>query len=349
MTTNAYAYARANLIGEHTDYNNGFVLPTPIPFKTEVTIEPLPTEADGTIRVTSKAFNETIDCKIGQAPTDGWADYIMGCCTVLKEKGIEVPPVHLTLDTSIPMGAGISSSAALLVAVLRAFNTHLGLSLSALDIARLAHNAEKHYVGVPCGIMDQFVCALGQLNHAFMLDTLHQTFEQVALPDSVVVMLVNCGKKHRLAAGDGYRTRVAECQEACKELGIDSLRDLTTSDLPLLDKLPDLLKKRARHVITENKRVLDAVEALKKGDMGKMSQLMSDSHDSQRDDYEVSIPEIDSLVESSRHFGIKSARLTGGGFGGSIVALVPKEKCSSWWAAISKENPEASLISTYGV
>lgn len=346
MTSIASAFARANLIGEHTDYNEGFVLPTPLPFETEVQIEKIRPEKKSVFMV-SEQLNETRECALDAKPSGEWTDYIMACLYVLREQhNIETPPIRIRISSNIPMGAGISSSAALMVATLRGLRGLIGFAANDRDIAIMANRAEREYVGVPCGMMDQFVCALGRPGHAFMFDTKHLTYEQVRLPKGYEVMLVHCGSNHRLASGDGYRVRVAECKQIRDDLGIASLRDLRIKDLDRLNGLPDHLRRRAKHIITENQRVLDAAEALRESDVDRLADLMAASHDSQRDDYEVSVPEIDALVVSSREFGVKAARLTGGGFGGSIVAIVPQGQTTAWWAAIKKDNPNSNLITT---
>ena len=344
----AYAPARANLIGEHTDYNSGFVLPTVLPFQTAVSVEEITGNA-GDVKISSGNFPGLFDRRADDACQDHWTDYIVGCLQALKQRGIAIPPLKLHVDSTIPMGAGISSSAALSVATLRVLRELLCLELDDEDIGLLAHKAEHDFVGVPCGMMDQFVSSLGKPGFAFLFDTQAVTYRHVPLPAGLEIMLVNCGKSHSLADGDGYRRRVAECNEACRLLGVHTLRELGPGDLERVAQLPEPLNRRARHVITENARVLDSVTALEQHDTGRLADLMAASHVSQRDDYEVSIPEIDRLVESSNQFGIKACRLTGGGFGGSIVALVPHAQTDTWWKYLAAENPESILVSTYAV
>jgi galactokinase len=241
------------------------------------------------------------------------------------------------------MGAGLSSSAALELAVLRAVRAVAGLDLDEARLAVIGRAAENHYVGMPCGIMDQMVAALGSPGQALFLDTRDLSTRLVDLPADQVVAVVHCGVSHRLTAGD-YATRKAECERACRALGVASLRDLTEADLDRIMDLPEPLGRRARHVVTENARVLAGVAALTAGDAGAFGRLMDASHASQRDDYAVSIPEIDALVDSARHHGATGARLTGGGFGGSIVALVDTARHRPWLEAVLVDNPKAQAL-----
>nr|MDP9128102.1 hypothetical protein [Pseudomonadota bacterium] len=263
ISSTASAFARANLIGEHTDYNGGFVLPTLLPFQTTVMLEESRGSALGVL-IHSEALGLTTERAIDAVPANDWTDYVMACFFVLKKRGIAAPPARVNIRSNIPMGAGISSSAALLVAVLRGLRSLIGFTADEREIALMANEAERDYVGVPCGIIDQFACALGAPGFALMLDTKHQTYSQVELPPDHEVILVNSGKKHELTAALGYRQRVAECQQACQELQITSLRDLGTGDLDRISRLSSpLLVRRVRHVVTENQRVLDAAAALK--------------------------------------------------------------------------------------
>ncbi len=348
VAAEASAPARANLIGEHTDYNAGLVLPAVLPFHTTVSVSGR-AGAAGQVEIASLNFPGSIIRMVDEPSQDHWSDYVVGCLRALEDRGIPIPSLTMEVSSDIPMGAGISSSAALSVATLRAVRKWLSLSLGDEDIALLAHKAEHDFVGVPCGMMDQFVCALGKPGFAFLFDTQAMSYRDVPLPQGFEIMLVNCGKSHALAKGGGYAQRVAECQEACQLLGVPTLRELQIADLPHVERLPDPLFRRARHIVTENKRVIDSVAALERGDVAELGALMAASHVSQRDDFDVSIPEIDALVESSNRFGIRACRLTGGGFGGSVIAFVPHDQTVSWWRRIKADNPASILISTYAV
>ena len=220
------------------------------------------------------------------------------------------------------------------------------------DIALIAYEAEHDYVGVPCGKMDQFASSIGRPGEALLLDTKTLKHRSVRLQPDIALMLVDCGKKHDLAKGDSHNKRLermAECIEARDRLGVGTLCELGYGDLGRLSALPQNVARRARHVITENLRVLELADALERGDNEKQADLIAASHASQRDDFECSIPEIDALVESSKRFGVRGARLVGGGFGGAIIALVPRRQAAAWWSFVSKENPNSSLISTYAL
>jgi len=354
MTTfTAKAPARANIIGEHTDYapNGGHVLPTPLPFYTTVTLEPSATE--GRFSFVSERFAGQVEERSIDEPARGghWTDYILGVLRVCSAK-VTIPGLKISVKSDVPIGCGISSSAALCVAVARAVKAMTGAAWNDVEIALIAYEAEHDYVGVPCGKMDQFASSVGRPGQALLLNTRTLEFRNVPIPTDVALMLVDSGKRHDLAKGDSYKKRIDrmnECIEARDKLGVNVLAELGYADLPRLSALREVVAKRAHHVITENLRVLEMVEALEKGDKERQAELIAASHISQRDDFECSIPEIDSLVESSWRFGVRAARLCGGGFGGAIIALVPNDKVDAWWDFVAKENPNAGLISTYAL
>jgi galactokinase len=349
----ATAPARANIIGEHTDYapNGGHVLPTPLPFFTTVTIEA--SGPSGSLTAVSERYPDEPVVRSLDEPARGghWTDYVIGCLRVASTK-IAVPGVSLSVKSDVPIGCGISSSAALCVSVVRAVKAMTGAKWTDEEIALIAYEAEHDYVGVPCGKMDQFASSVGRPGQALLLNTRTLDYRNVPLPQDVVLMLVSCGKQHDLAKGDSHKKRIDrmnECIEARDQLGVSVLAELGYGDLPRLNALRPVVAKRARHVITENLRVLEMVAALEKGDTARQAELIAQSHISQRDDFECSIPEIDALVESSIRYGIRAARLCGGGFGGAIIALVPNDQVVKWWKFVAKENPNASLISTYAL
>ncbi len=340
------APARANLLGEHTDYNDGFVLPTPLAFHTTVEAGMGDDAADAdAAMVTAHAaqFGATVTRRLDRPRQGDWMDYVVGCLSVLAERGSAIPPLRLAVASDVPMGAGVSSSAALEVAVLRAVRDLLDLDLDDRTLAQLGRRAENRYVGMQCGIMDQMVAALGVFGKALLLDTSDLTTRLIDLPDRHRIAIVHCGVAHKLTEG-AYNTRRGECEAAADRLGVASLRDVGLDDLDRIAALAPPLDRRARHVVTENRRVLDGVAALERGDIGAFGVLMNASHDSQRDDYDVSIPEIDALVDSARRHGAVGARLTGGGFGGSIVALVEETAYDAWLRAVLADRPQAQPI-----
>ena len=307
----ARAPGRVNLLGEHTDYNEGFVLPVAIPQATTVHAR----LADG-YAVRSANLEKSSTFTLDQPPGERFALYSYGCIRELTRRGIRVPPVELTVESDVPMGVGLSSSAALEVATLRALRSLLAFEMDDVEIARLAQQAEIRYAGVHCGIMDQMACSLARTDKALFLDTRTLERRMVALPADAQTLVVDSGVPRSLAHS-GYNARRAECDEAARRLGVSALRDV--HDEMALDALPAPLAKRVRHVTSENQRVLRAVEGVSADVFG---QLMSASHVSLRDDFEVSTPELDALVDAlEAEAGVYGARLTGAGFGGACVAL----------------------------
>ena len=242
----------------------------------------------------------------------------------------------------MPLGSGLSSSAALEVAVLRALRALFGLALDDVRLAQLGQRAENDFVGAPVGVMDQMAASLADDHTALFLDTRTLQYEQVPLPAGGALVVINSGVAHNHASGD-YRTRRAECEQAAAALGVPQLRDLGLANLPRVASLPEPIARRARHVITEDERVLESVAAMKAGDLRRLGELFAASHASQRDDFEVSVPEIDLLVDlASRESGVFGARLTGGGFGGSIVALVDADVAHAVGSRVSRTYAERS-------
>lgn len=317
----ARAPGRVNLIGEHTDYNGGYVLPTALPQETRVLLAP---RSDQTVRAFSVDLgaDSLSTFEIGkEARVHSWIDYVQGVTWALGERGVSLRGADLLVTSQVPIGKGLSSSASLEVAVGRALRAAFQLTLSDVDIAMLGHRAETAFVGAPVGIMDQMVCSLGDRSTALFLDAWTKAYEKVPLPADIELGVIDSGIAHSHASGE-YRTRRRECEEAASLLGVEKLRDVTSADLERIAQLPEPLNRRARHVVTENARVLSAVDALRRNDASTLGRLFLESHASMRDDFEVSLPEIDQLVEiSAADARVYGARLTGGGFGGAIVVL----------------------------
>jgi galactokinase len=331
----ASAHGRVNLIGEHTDYNDGYVLPTAIPQRTVVAIAP---RTDRTVRVASAQVDgPPREYALGAEVRQGdWLDYVAGLTFALGAEGVALSGFDARISSDVPLGSGVSSSAALLVALLRALGEAFALRIDDLALARLARRAETDFVGAPVGIMDPMACLLCDERTALFLDTRSLSYERVALPAAAEIVVISSGVAHDHARGD-YRTRREECVRACAALGVASLRDVEIGELPRVMRLPDPLGRRARHVIGENARVLRAVEAMRDGDMRVLGSLWGESHASMRDDYEVSVPAVDRLVsiaEAESH--VFGARLTGGGFGGSVVVLVERGTAASVAASIAR-------------
>jgi galactokinase len=341
-----HANGRVNLIGEHTDYNGGFVLPTSIPQTTRVGVR---RRNDRLARIASLSKpGRASEFQIGtEARSGGWTDYVQGVVSVLRQEyaSADATGFEMLISSGVPMGSGLSSSAALEVAAMKALREawRLGEALDDLRIARLSQKVENEFVGARVGIMDPMAAALATEGTALFLDTMSLAFERVPIPrDKVEIAVVNSGVSHSNAHG-GYNQRRAECERACEMLGVSFLRELSITDLAQLEKLPEVLMRRARHVVTENQRVLDAVACLTQGDMIGLGRLFRLSHESMRDDYEVSVPEVDRLVEiANRQPDVFGARLTGGGFGGSIVIAAQPGKAASVAERVAAEYEEVT-------
>jgi galactokinase len=306
----ATAPGRVNLLGEHTDYNEGFVLPTVTPQRTRVQ---LGRARGGRFRLFSADLDESVSLAPDEAPREGFALYVHGCIDVVRRRGLDVPPLDLFIASDVPIGVGLSSSAALEVAVLRGLRALLGVALSDIEVAALAHTAEVEYAKVRCGVLDPMACSLGRSGSMLFIDT--RLLEVRTLPLPGRVMAIDSGVRRRLS-NTAYNARRAECEDAARLLSVTALRDVV--DVRTVDALPPPLDRRARHVITENLRVLAALSATGE----EFGALMNASHASLRDDFEVSTNGLDVLAGSlQRQPGILGARLTGAGFGGACVAL----------------------------
>ena len=309
----ASAPGRVNLMGEHTDYNDGFVLPIAIPQRTHVTMR-----RNSTLEFSLHAaeLGQTVRFTLAQPPAEHFARYVYGCLVLARDQGAQIPSLDIHVASSVPIGVGLSSSAALEVATLRCLRELLGLALDDVQIAQLAQRAEIEFAGVRCGIMDQMASSLANTSKALLLDTRSLERRFVALPPASNVLVLDSGIARSLA-NSGYNQRRAECEQAARLLGVASLRDVAS--VAQLAALPDPLLRRARHVVTENARVLQAVDCTTAAAFGA---LMNASHASLRDDYEVSTAGLDALVALLQaQPGVFGARLTGAGFGGACVAL----------------------------
>jgi galactokinase len=315
----ASAPGRVNLIGEHTDYSEGFVLPAAIPRRTMVEIA---RAAGGRVRATSDAASGAVSYQLGaERKEGGWSDYLAGVTHVLRVAGHPLGGFDAHISSTVPLGAGLSSSASFEVAVLRALRALFALSFDDLELARLGQKVETDFVGAPVGIMDQMAASLADRGSALFVDTRTLDFERVPIPETADLVVINSGVTHRHAGGE-YRTRREECERAAQLLGVRVLRDLGPADLARIATLPAPLDRRARHVVTENERVRQAVTALRAGELPALGALLAAGHASLRDDFAVSVREIDLLVDlATATPGVFGARLTGGGFGGSIVVL----------------------------
>ena len=341
-TLHVRAPGRVNLIGEHTDYNDGFVLPCAIDFETRIAIGP---RSDRQVRICACDYGDALDQFDLDAPITPradaqWANYVRGVVQVLLAKGLALGGMDMAIAGDVPQGAGLSSSASLEVAVGQAFNALYNSELlTPTDIALAAQRAENSFVGVNCGIMDQLISACGEADHALLIDCRSLTTQAVPVPAGLAVMIVHSHVQRGLV-GSEYNTRRQQCEAAAAHYGVKALRDI---DVARLERdaagLDAVVLRRARHIVTENQRTLDAAQALSTGDLQRLGQLMAASHDSMRDDFEITVPPIDHLVAILQAaIGPQGgARMTGGGFGGCVVALLPEAVVPTARAAVAAQ------------
>jgi galactokinase len=317
---------RVNLIGEHVDYNGGNVLPTALSLGVRLSLRP---RTDDILRIAADGFEALAQRQLGEPSRDHWSDYVLGALTLAGVKGADV-----FVTTDLPVGAGLSSSAAVCVAALRAVRPEL----SDVETVKLARQVETDYIGVPCGIMDQMAVALATPGQALSLDTRTLAHELIALPESHHFAVIHSGVTRKLNEGR-YAERAAECAQIKTRLGREDICHASNAEL---EKIADsLLRRRARHVTTEHQRTVAAARALQVSDLRRFGALMNDSHLSMRDDFETSVPEVDALVATAQALGAVGARLTGGGFGGCIVACVSKPDYPVWKNKLLAAHPKS--------
>ncbi|HEY0796608.1 MAG TPA: galactokinase [Acidisarcina sp.] len=330
------APGRVNLIGEHTDYSEGFVMPAAIEFATLAAVSP---RSDNQVVIYTENFDQQVDYDAGEVPasaTRSWSDYPLGVLTILRRSGIDVPPFSLSINGDVPLGSGLSSSASIEVATMLALLSLTEASFSLQEIARLCQRVENEYVGANSGIMDQFISCCGAAGHALLLDCRDLSYKLAPIPDGVALVICNSMVKHSISGGD-YNTRRAEIEAGADIIRkhrpeVRVMRDVTLADLAQWghEMLPNVLK-RCRHVVSENLRTVAAAAALERGDLKTVGRLMAEAHASYRDDFEASCREADILVElAAKEDGLIGARLTGGGFGGCTVNLVESCKAGSF-------------------
>jgi galactokinase len=350
------APGRVNLIGEHTDYNDGFVLPAAIDLYTWTAISPR--RNNSSLRVYSENLGESSEIDLSDStprPRDYWSDYVHGVALMLQRAGVSVSGADIAIYSDVPSGAGLSSSAALEVSVASALLATSGQTLPLVEIAKLCQRAENDFVGARVGIMDQFASCFGSAHHAILLDCRSLDYTLLPLPAKVTMVICNTMVKHGHSGGE-YNDRRAQCEEGVRILkqyfpAIKALRDVTLAQLesrhaaPGHQRIPDLIYRRCHHVVSENERVLQTVAGLKTGDLAKVGACMAESHRSMRDDYEISCRELDIMVDLAKgRSGVIGCRMTGGGFGGCTINLVRTASVSQFKTEIQSAYHQATGI-----
>ena len=337
------APGRVNLIGEHTDYNDGYVLPAAIDRHVVLAARP---RADGQVRLHAADLGDSsafkLDC-IEHDESHRWSEYGRGVAWALQSAGHELTGMDAAFSGDVPIGSGLSSSAAIEIATAYAFQVLGDLSLDGVERAVLCQKAENQFVGMNCGIMDQYIVSLGQRDHALLIDCRSLDYEAVPIPVGVSLIICDTGKRRGLVDSE-YNARRAECERGARILGVPALRDVSPAQLDAHQgELDAIALKRCRHIVSEDQRVLDAVRALGEGDLERVGELMNGSHISLRDDYEVSCDELDAMVEVAwRQEGVLGARMTGAGFGGCTVSLVRNEHAEAFQQRVAQEYAQAT-------
>ena len=347
------APGRVNLIGEHTDYNDGFVMPAAIGFSTWVALAP---RDDRKLSIYSENFSERVEFDLSGINGSGarasaaahWSDYVCGVAVALERAGYALSGGDMLIRGEVPIGSGLSSSAAVEVAVGYALSEASGHTVDRMELAKLCQQAENEYVGMRCGIMDQFISCCGQAGRALLLDCRSLDYRPLPLPGDARLVVCNTMVKHELASGE-YNRRRAECEAGVGRLavrlpGLRALRDVALADFELYgSELPEVVYRRCRHVIGENARVMDASAALERNDLAAFGRLMGESHRSLSDDYQVSCDELNLLVElAGRAEGVYGARMMGGGFGGCVINLVPAEIVADFERVVARGYEQAT-------
>ena len=334
------APGRVNLIGEHIDYNGGMVLPMALDVGLTAAIA---RRTDTSVQIASDRFDGVKKRTIGAPKTGGWADYAMGAIECAFKEGLLSGGADLFITSTIPDGAGLSSSAALIVAILKAARATAASNISDVDIAVLARRVENDYIGMPCGIMDQMAVAVAAPGQAIALNTKTLEYNAIDLPSDYNVVVIHSGIHRKLSDGR-YAARKSECDKAAAILGNSELCLLSEDDQKKATDLPTPLHRRVRHCLSEHARVLRAADALRARDVKTFGALMNESHASMRDDFDVSLPEIDALVDDAIKYGAVGARLTGGGFGGCIVAYIETSHAPHLKEQLISRHPNASIV-----
>ncbi len=331
---------RVNLIGEHTDYNGGMVLPTALKQGLSLSLSP---RADNIVRIASDKFKGIAERDVSQSRTDDWSDYVLGAIIYANKAGFLSGGADVAIETSLPIGAGLSSSAATIVGLLKLARTEAKGAVSDADIAVLARRVENEFIGVPCGIMDQMAVAIAQPGQALALDTKSLGYDLIDLPDDYHMAVIHSGVYRQLNEGR-YKERKEECDVVKAHLGLEDICLISDAKFETLAGLPDHIIRRARHCMTEHRRTIKAVNLLKNNNMRDFANLMIESHISMRDDFEITVPQLDNIVEDAVKFGALGARMTGGGFGGCIVACVKNEDLNAMNEQLFARHKDAFFV-----
>ncbi|PIE20641.1 MAG: galactokinase [Arachnia propionica] len=340
-----FAPGRVNLIGEHTDYNDGFVLPFALPQRALIAAN---RNQDATIRITSAQLPDAVELSLDQLEpgTPGWSSYLAGVIWALREAGYPVGGVNLTLSSDVPLGAGLSSSAAIECAVVAAMADLFDLDIAPMERVLLAQRAENDYVGAPTGLLDQSASTLCQADHGLFMDCRSHETELVPLDlasQQLELLVLDTHTPHSHVTGE-YRERRDSCEQAAKLLGVPALRDIDDLAAALAELPSNLLRRRVRHVVTENQRTVTAKQLAEQGQLTELAPLLNSSHASMRDDYEITVDTVDLAVTAARANGAIGARMTGGGFGGCIIALTQLGNSDSIGTAVAAAYEQAGYL-----
>jgi len=331
---------RVNLIGEHTDYNGGYVLPTALDLGLDIAMTP---RNDDKIRIVSIGYDDIVEMTLNAGVEEHWSDYARGAVIYAGKANMMSGGADIAVSSTLPQGAGLSSSAAITVGILKLARALSDSTLDDIEISKTARRIENEFIGMPCGIMDQMAVAIANPGQALFLDTDHLSYELVDIPQDYHMAVIHSGK-YRLLNEGRYKERKEECDVVKEALGREDICRITESDLKSLNRLDSVYQRRARHCMTEHQRTIDAAYLMGKGEMARFGRLMTESHLSMRDDFEITLPAIDDLVEDAVNVGALGARMTGGGFGGCIVACVEKKNLEQWKSDLLGKHKDAFYV-----
>ena len=339
-TASGFTPGRVNLIGEHTDYNGGWVLPTALELGLTISVS---ARNDAVIRIASQGYDDIVTGELHDAAKDHWSDYVIGSVNYANQYGLTQGGADIAIESTLPQGAGLSSSAAVTVGLLKRFQEISGTEFTDSKIAQIAREIENDFIGVPCGIMDQMAVAIASPGQAMQLDTDTLQYDVIPIPETVKMIVIHSGQYRQLSEGR-YKIRKEECDVIKDKLGRQDICQIDNKDFAQLHELPLHIQRRAKHCMTEHRRTVSASASLRTGNMVEFGRLMTESHVSMRDDFENSLPPIDRLVDDAVKKGAYGARMTGGGFGGCIVACVKADDAESWIKNLLQDHSGAFYV-----